>query len=295
MKLSEVKTNVNVIRDADVVHLSHIDSKLPETLIFCDQEKFVRRVNEKKNVSAVIVTPELAPRIDDRLGVATCELPRKAFYQIHEQFVSEHLYPFISRKVEKAETFIHPTATIASNVQIGRNVRIMEHAVVKEESIIEDGCFIDAGAVIGSEGILHYRNEGNLTFVYHAGGVSLGKSVRVLSHAVVARAIHGGTFTTVGANSIVGIRASIGHDAIVGKNCVISGDCLIGGRARIKDDCWVGSACVVRDNLSIGIGANIKIGSVVVKNVKDREVISGNFAYDHGRHMYDFVKKASRK
>ena len=160
--------------------------------------------------------------------------------------------------------------------------------------IIGDNTFIDAGAVIGCEGLLHMTENGNQVIVRHAGGVNIGQNVVILSNAVIARSIHETLFTNIGDYSLIGIATTIGHEVQIGKNCVVAGNCVIARRATLEDGVRIASSVVVREYLHLCRNAQVKAGSVVVEDVRENDVVSGNFAVSHQKHLMEFLKSKQK-
>ena len=68
----------------------------------------------------------------------------------------------------------------------------------------------------------------------------------------------------------------IAHNVHLGKNVVITGCSAVSGSCVLGDDVWVGPNSIIRDQRKIGKNAFIGMGSVVMRNVPEGEVWSGN-------------------
>jgi UDP-3-O-[3-hydroxymyristoyl] glucosamine N-acyltransferase len=60
------------------------------------------------------------------------------------------------------------------------------------------------------------------------------------------------------------------------------------GSARIGDDVWIGPNATISNQVQIGDGAAVSLGSVVVRDVRSGQRVSGNFAVDHRRFLSAF-------
>jgi len=53
----------------------------------------------------------------------------------------------------------------------------------------------------------------------------------------------------------------------------------------LGNNVWIGPKCVILNRLSIGDGSKVLMGPVVIRNVKENESVSGNFALPHDKHL----------
>jgi UDP-3-O-[3-hydroxymyristoyl] glucosamine N-acyltransferase len=268
-------------RDGSFSELGHADSATPDTLAYCDSAYYLEAANANPSVSCILTTPDLAAKVAVSKGVAIAANPRVAFYRLHER-----LWP----DPKTGDTQIHPSAIVSHGTKIGRGVIISERAVVKDGVEIGDGSFVDVGAVLGAEGLLYVREDGENRRVRHLGGVRIGKQVTILANAVLARGIHPGLPTVVEDRAIVGIATTIGHEAHIGSNCIVSGNCVIARRAEIGEKAWIGASSMIREYVRIGARASVMAGSVVLEDVPEDAKVSGNFAIPHRRRMLQYLK-----
>jgi sugar O-acyltransferase (sialic acid O-acetyltransferase NeuD family) len=114
---------------------------------------------------------------------------------------------------------IHPSAVVASDVQLGSNVVIAAGAVVGTESVIGDSVIINTGAVVDHECRIHEA-------VHICPGVLLAGRVEVEE----------GAFVGMGAKILpcrrIGAEATVGAGAVVLED-VPSGATVVGVPARI--------------------------------------------------------------
>lgn len=155
--------------------------------------------------------------------------------------------------------FIHPSATIETDVTIGENTRIWHlvqvrsHAIIGSECVIGRGVFIDECVTIGNRVKIQ-----NYVSVYQ--GVAIEDGVFVGPHVVftndkIPRAINGdgspkapddwilvptriGYGSALGANSVIVCGVTIGKWAMVGSGAVVTRDVpdyglVVGNPARL--------------------------------------------------------------
>lgn len=279
-RLGEYFGQGELARDGSFDEPGNADSGTPGTLAYCDTAFHADLAAANANVSCVITTPALAPRIAGK-GLVTAASPRAAFYRLHERLAQE-------AGAEPAR--IHPSAIVSPGARIGREVTIRERAVVMEGVELGDGCFVDAGAILGAEGLLHYDEAGAKRRVPHRGGVRIGEQACILANAVIVRGIHPGTPTVVEDHAMIGVASTLGHESRVQASAVISGNCVIARGARIGPGAWIGSSSVVREYVRVGERARVMAGSVVIEDVAAGAEVSGNFAVAHRPRLLQFRK-----
>ena len=281
-RLSDYFDCSEVRSDGSFEDLGHADSTVAETLAYCDTVHYLEMAGANPCVTCILTFAALAVRVPSGKGLVVSENPRNAFYRLHESLG-------VGRS--PGETMIHASAMVSPKARIGSGVVIAERVVIMEDVVIGDHSFIDAGAILGAEGLLYIREDGNNRRIRHRGEVHIGKHVTVLANSVIARAIHPRQPTAIDDHSIIGIASTIGHEAHVGRNCVISGHCVIARCACLGDRAWIGTGAVVRENVRVGVGASVKAGSVVIEDVPDGAEVSGNFAVPHARRVIQYLKE----
>jgi sugar O-acyltransferase (sialic acid O-acetyltransferase NeuD family) len=99
---------------------------------------------------------------------------------------------------------------------------------------------------------------------------TLGQGTVVLAGAVVNAG------AAIGDHAIVNSRAVIEHDVRLGSHVHVGPGATIGGGTRIGDDAIVGLGAAVRDHLTLGSRAIVGMGAVVVADVPEGSVVTGN-------------------
>jgi len=278
------------IRDACFLQTQFANTGMSSSLCYVAREQFLFQANNNPNISCVIVPEELASSVSSNKGIALSEKPEHLFYQLHnELFLSHDMHP--EMKFGRGENIIiHPSAIISEHTYIGSNVRIGAGVIVEDYCYIDDDVLIDSGAIIGSSGHYYKQYDQKLFRVEHAGGVWLEKGVQVLAGAVVSRSLHP-DFTRVGEDSVVSIKAHVGHGCQIGKRSTLTGNVQISGFTTVGDDVWIGPSATLGNLLTVGDKVRIETGSVVIKDIPAGETVSGNFAWNHRKHIRDYTRK----
>ena len=187
---------------------------------------------------------------------------------------------------------IDPTAVIHPEARIGRNVYTSHHTTVGRNCSVGDGSRIDSlvqiypdvqigrrvtiasGAVIGADGFGFERDgDGHLHRFPHLGSVIIGDDVEIGANACIDRGGLGDTI--IGTGTKIDDLVYIAHNVRIGGDCLIMASSIVCGSAVIGDRVEVSPAAVIRDKHTVGDGARIGLGAVVVKNVTSGCIVAG--------------------
>lgn len=289
MKLSEYfKTNF-LIRDANISLTHYANSTYPDTICFALNEENIWKANNNQNISAIITYDKFSGLVDDSKGLVLSSSPKRDFFLFHNDLFEKNLMRL------KFEPTIHPSVKLGNNViiekyvNIGRNVIIDHNVIIKDYSIILDGAYIGPNVVIGSRGLHNTYIDGDLFKVSDAGGVHIGSQCEILAGAIVQKSYFC-EFTTIGNESIISNYTSVAHGVVIGKRNLIASNCVISGFCTIGNDTWIGPSSTISHGITVEDNASIKLGSVVIKNVKRNDEVSGNFALPHNKHIKNYIK-----
>ncbi|MEM7125482.1 MAG: hypothetical protein AAF702_04095 [Chloroflexota bacterium] len=282
-----------IYQEGQFARLAKPDSVHALSLVYCESQYYLQQAIQNQHVSVIITSTALVPLLDqaEDIGIIVSQNPRLDYWALHGRLVEAGLaQPNFVEAGIGTNCQIHPSAIISETVQIGNSVSIGACAVIEAYSIIGNSTLIAPGAVIGAEGLQTYSISGRKEFIRHAGGVKIGSGVTILANAVISKAIYP-DYTVVDDNTQVSLLSSVGHQSRIGANCSIAGNVLIGGSVEMGDGVWVGPSATIKDGLTIGANAQIKLGSVVVKDIGEGEVVSGNFAIPHRLSLREYARK----
>jgi len=289
IKLSEVFSDSQIVRDADARMTLGPGSEHQGSVCYALEPPFIDEANANANVAAIITTKELASRVDSQKGCVVSDEPKLAFYTLHNRlFESGSLKPHALEEIHPSAA-IAPSAIIGKHVVIEAGVTICHGAIVEDYSIIGADTYIGPNCVIGARGLQNTQVNGQNIAVAFAGAVRIGRRCEILAAAVIPKP-YLCEFTEVGDDVKLGSRASIGHGCHVGASTIIGTQSVIGGNGRVGSRVWLGPNVIIADGLKVGSDARVLIGSVVVRDVAEGAVVSGNFALDHNQHLKHFTR-----
>lgn len=288
--VQEFVDSKNIINNGVFQTLGSAKSKSSyQILCYAANLEYLKIANNNPCISAIITIPELQCKTTKALIID--DEPDMLFGKILNQLILKgYIKPKMEYKICKSAV-IDPSADISSKCYIGENVVIGRNVIINDYTIIEDNSIIGDNVVLGCDGFFFKRNKaGNLIKFLHAGGVHIYRDVEILTGSMVQRA-HDAEFTIIGEGTKISVNVNIGHSTKIGKHNMITGNVQIAGRVVIGDGCWIGTSSTISDSVVIGNNVNIRIGSVVVKDVKEGEEVSGNFAYNHIKRIINFAKE----
>lgn len=214
--------------------------------------------------------------------------PKNVFFMILEEFYSHKIkYGIGKNNIISKSAKIHSNIYIGNNCIIGDNVEIEEGTIILNNVVISENvkigkyCTIKSGAIIGEIGFGYSANEKNESIrVPHFGGVIIGDNVDIGANTTIERGTIDDTIIKRGTK--IDDLCQISHNVIIGENANIITHTCIFGSAKIGNNCYI-STSLIRNQLVIGDNVIVGMGSVVVKNIEDNEVVYGNPASYKGK------------
>ncbi len=211
------------------------------------------------------------------------ENPRLAFSSILRKFFIKkavfgivHSSSVIDGTVQfsKSNVNIGPNVVIEEGVIIGSKVIVGANTVIKSGTIIHDNVIIGSNCTIGGVGFGYEPNEDGLyELIPHIGNVILHDSVEIGNNTCIDRAVIGSTILEkeVKVDNLV----HIAHGVHIGENSLIIAHAMIAGSVKIGKNSWIAPCASIKQKLVVGNNALIGMGSVVLKNVGDQDVVAG--------------------
>lgn len=281
---------LSVQRDCKFSFVGKAPTNLDRRIVPCSALKHINEALVTDGIAGIITTPELASRVPDLLGLATCETPQATAWALHEELAKRpglQWTDFPSR--------VHPDADVragahvaARNVEIGARTIVMPGAVICERTIVGADCLIGPGTVLGCEAFEVDGAREPQRLLAQAGGVRLGDNVEITGHSTVVRATFGG-FTELAPGAKLDCHVHVAHDCRIGERTCIAAGAILSGRVMVLQDVFIGPNATISNGVTIGEGATVTLGAVVVRDVPSGERVTGHFAVPH-RAWLRFIK-----
>ena len=209
--------------------------------------------------------------------------PRKSFAQVVRNFFMEKLewmgvHPSViihpTVEFDKSTITIEPNVVIEKNVILGKRIIIGANTVIKSGTLIHDDVKIGSNNTIGGVGFGYELNEdGIYELIPHLGNVVLNEKVEIGNNTCIDRAVLGSTI--LGYNVKVDNLVHIAHGVKIGSNSLVIAHAMIAGSVQVGENTWVSPCASIKQKLKIGDNVTIGMGSVVLKNVENGDVVAG--------------------
>lgn len=290
MKLSQMslRSDETLIRDAEFESFGMVMDGGPRLCVPANTASLIDQAAENSDVSAIVCLPKLVENVPSGLGVIAAASPLDVVFRNHIAcFERGECWAGKPSSVAPSAT-VHPGAHIAAtDVVIGERTVVGAGVVIESNSRIGDDCVIGPGVVIGGNGFEVREVDGRRRTIPHGGGVRIGDRVELQANTSVTRSLFSGA-TMIGDESATDNLVHVAHNVRIGKRCRLAAAAMIAGSTTLMDDVWVGPNATVSNGLTIGEGAQISLGAVVIRDVAAGEKVTGHFAIEHRSFMRFF-------
>lgn len=209
--------------------------------------------------------------------------PRKSFANTIEHFFTkEKIYGNIhptaiissSVRLNHQKVNIGPNVVIEDNVQIADFCEIGANTVIKKGSILQPNVNIGSNCTIGGIGFGYEKDDnGDFQLIHHLGNVFISENVDIGNNVCIDRAVIG--YTLIGKNVKIDNLVHIAHGVKIDENSLIIANAMIGGSVVIGKNVWVSPSVSVKQKLVIEDDALVGMGSVVLKDVNQKDIVVG--------------------
>jgi len=185
---------------------------------------------------------------------------------------------------------IDPTASIGKGVRLGFGVVVGPGVVIADgvsvgphtvlvRCSVGVNTSIGASCVIGLPGFGMDRDgSGRYLRFPHVGGVRIGADVEIGSNVCIDRGSIGDTVICDGAR--IDNLVHVAHNVVVGEDALVIANAMLGGSVTVERDSWIAPSASIMNQASIGAGAVVGLGAVVLRDVAAGAVVVGNPAHE---------------
>jgi len=179
---------------------------------------------------------------------------------------------FYAPQREPWERSIHPTAVVEGTV--GEGTIVQAHAWIGPLVTVGANCVIGPGACIGQDGFGYTKqDDGSWLRKPQSHGVVIADDVHIGPNVCIDRGSY--RDTKIGRGTRIDSLVHVAHNVEIGEDCLIIALSMIAGSVEIADGAYVAPCVAVREHRTIGAGAFVGLGAVVVADVADGEHVKG--------------------
>lgn len=195
--------------------------------------------------------------------------------------------------VETKKTFIHPTAIVDPEAEIGAGVTIGPFSIIEANVVIGDGTEIGARVTIEGHTTIGKENHiftgaviGSVTQdKKYKGGVTylkIGDRNKIREYVTVNPGTDDGTETMIGDDNLIMAYAHVAHNCIIGNKTIIANAGTLAGHVIVEDRAVIGGLAGVHQFVKIGHMAIIGGSSKAVKDIPPFIMVDGHPAKAYG-------------
>ncbi|HBM17515.1 MAG TPA: UDP-3-O-(3-hydroxymyristoyl)glucosamine N-acyltransferase [Lentisphaeria bacterium] len=260
-------------------------------ITFIISEKYKDLLLESK-ASVVLAPKKFKGNLPEGKIYIYCDNPNITFGRIVSMFASLH---------SSYKTGIHPTAIIASGVnvpaschiganvviesevvlgentiiltgtfigeasRIGNNCIIYPHCVIREKTQIGNDVIIHSGVIIGSDGFGYETTPSGIIKIPQVGTVRIDDDVEIGANSAIDRARFGMTWIKKGVK--IDNLVHVAHNVEVGEDSMLIAQSGIAGSSKIGNKVIVAGQAGVSHGVKVGDGAMISGQAGVTRDV----------------------------
>ncbi|QQS32246.1 MAG: acyl-ACP--UDP-N-acetylglucosamine O-acyltransferase [Acidobacteriota bacterium] len=186
-------------------------------------------------------------------------------------------------------TYIGPFCTVGGSVVLGDGVRLGSHVVIDGDTSIGAETHIFPFASVGlAPQDLKYKGESTKTVI--------GKRNQIREFVTIHRGTGSGNgITVIGDDNLLMAQAHVAHDCRLGSGIIMANAATLAGHVEIDDGASVGAYSGVHQFCRVGFQAFIGGYSVVVKDAMPFAIIQGNHAKCYGLNRLGMKRRGYSK
>lgn len=308
MRLSEVAGKVGLTfsgHDRDVRGVNTLATAGPEDIAPLMNRKYLPQLADTQ-AGAVLCEAKYAPqgasclitqnpKLDWARVVALFAKPQGCLSGVSPQaFVHPEatigsdvtLYPFVfvgARAKIGAGATLFPGVYVGEDCFVGENATLYPNVVLMAGTILGPNVIIHAGAVLGSDGYGYAQGPAGHVKVPQVGNVVIGRDVEIGANAAIDRAAL--ESTKVGDGTKIDNLVQIAHNVEMGKHCLIISQVGIAGSTRLGNGVVLAGQAGLRDNISLGDGVQVAAQAGVGQDLPPGTIVGGSPSMDAATYL----------
>ena len=191
-------------------------------------------------------------------------------------------------------SFIHESAVVSKNAQLGADHYIGAFCVVGDEVALGAGVRLESHVVVDGKTsigddtrVFPFVSIGlapqDLKYGGEPTAVEIGKRNHIREFVTVHRGTAGGGgLTRIGDDCLLMAQAHVAHDCSIGRHVIMANAATLAGHVEIADRANIGAYSGVHQFCRVGLEAFVGGYSVVVKDAPPFAIIQGNHAKCYG-------------
>lgn len=209
-----------------------------------------------------------------------------------KEIIIQYCKFFLELEQQNQGQYVHLSAVIEKGAKLGKNNYIGANVFISKNSQLGDNCYVGANTVIkntkvgnfvkmgsnntiGGDGFGYTKSKNKEVNLFpHFGNVLINDNVHIGNNNCIDRGSLSDTIIKKGVK--IDNLVHVAHNVIVGENSFIIACSMIAGSVEIDDNSWISPSSSIRNNIKIGKNTLIGMGSVVTKDVNDKETVLGN-------------------
>ena len=195
--------------------------------------------------------------------------------------------------VETKKTFIHPTAIVDPEAEIGSGVTIGPFSVIEANVVIGDDTEVGARVTIEGHTTIGKENHiftgaivGSVTQdKKYKGGITylkIGDRNKIREYVTINPGTDDGTETVIGDDNLIMAYAHVAHNCTIGNKTIIANAGTLAGHVIVEDRAVIGGLAGVHQFVKIGYMAIIGGSSKAVKDIPPFIMVDGHPAKAYG-------------
>ncbi len=195
--------------------------------------------------------------------------------------------------VETRKTFIHPTAIIDPEAELGLGVTVGPYSVIEANVSVDEGTTIGArvtleghttigkgnqiftGAVVGSV-TQDKKYKGGITYL------RIGDRNKIREYVTINPGTDDGSETIIGDDNLIMAYAHVAHNCVIGNKTIIANAGTLAGHVIVEDKAVIGGLSGVHQFVRIGYLAIVGGSSKAVQDIPPYMMVDGHPAKAYG-------------